>query len=640
MSLFSSFNTGVSGLKTSQIGIHTTSHNLANIYTEGYVRQQVSYADAQYQNVGRSQLTNWKVGMGVIASETRHIRSLLLDKAYRQQVGRENFYSAQTAATEEVENIMGELNSVAFQDTLKDLWDAISEMAKTPDGSVTREGLVMTADEFVTRVTAIGDQLREYQQNLNSEIWNTVNQVNSLGQTIYELNVKIQSIESAGIEKANDYRDQRDLALDKLAELVKISYTEDEKSFVIVRIESQEFINYGGVNEMGAAQLNTADDSDYYTPVWTHLDDIPVFNLETDISTAKNNDLGKLKGLLLSRGAYEADYTDIPKIPEEPNPDDYTDANGNPDNAAYMAAVQDYWNNTYQDYLEEANHYNYNTGASVIMRTQAMFDQLINGIVTAINDCMCPNVDTTIAGGTTLTIAAGTNYNQLADEIKTALGTVATDNNGCLVNDETFTLAGDTTVLALDTENCGNGYDGELGEELFSRDDTQDRYTVLTADDGTEYYIYNPYNIFGNEGLYSVGNIRVNQIVLEKTSALPFWDKEIAANYGVANKILEAWDAASMNLDPNNVTPKDFSDYYTAMIDVVANDGYIYNAITVNQQSVVSDIEEGRQAVTGVSSEEELTNLIKYQNAYNANSRFINTVTDMIDTLINKVGVR
>lgn len=88
MPLMASLYTGVSGLKTSQVGIHTSSHNLANIHTEGYVRQQISYADREYSTIGHSAIGNWRLGLGVVADETRHIRDLLLDKAYRQQAGR------------------------------------------------------------------------------------------------------------------------------------------------------------------------------------------------------------------------------------------------------------------------------------------------------------------------------------------------------------------------------------------------------------------------------------------------------------------------------------------------------------------------------------------------------------------------
>ncbi len=621
MPLMASLYTGVSGLKTSQVGIHTSSHNLANIHTEGYVRQQISYADREYSTIGHSAIGNWRLGLGVVADETRHIRDLLLDKAYRQQAGRENFYSSQYEAVSEVEHTMGELNKEAFQNSLKQLWDALSEVAKAPDGSVEREGLVMYADEFITRVNAISDQLQSYQYNLNQEVKDTVNKINSLADTIYDLNLTIQGIEAAGVEDANDYRDRRDLALDQLSQLIEISYTENEHGFVSVRAEGQEFIIESGVFHMGTEQLGAEQDSNYLSPVWEHLDGLPVFILDTDINSAKGNDIGKLKGILLSRGGYKADYTDIPVLPEN------------------------YTNAEYEQYLKDAEEYNYNTGASVVMKTQAMMDRLINSIVTMINDKLCPNKEQTITGGTQLTIKAGTNFYVLADEVKAALKAAnggndpIMDDYGNLVGDETFTLNADMTTSMLDVENSGNGYDGELGAELFSRSDTTGRYTELTAADGTVYYVYNPYNVFGEEGLYSMGNLEINQQVLEKTSSLPLWNSEGEANYPVAESIIKAWSEASINLDPNNLAKKDFDDYYQAMLNVLGNDGSVLKSVTANQQQVVEDIETGRQSIMGVSSEEELTNLIKFQNAYNANSRYINVVADMIDTLINRVGV-
>ena len=56
--------------------------------------------------------------------------------------------------------------------------------------------------------------------------------------------------------------------------------------------------------------------------------------------------------------------------------------------------------------------------------------------------------------------------------------------------------------------------------------------------------------------------------------------------------------------------------------------------------ATVASVDNQRQQVIGVSSDEELSNMIKFQQAYNASSRFINVIDDMIQTLINNLGVR
>jgi len=52
----------------------------------------------------------------------------------------------------------------------------------------------------------------------------------------------------------------------------------------------------------------------------------------------------------------------------------------------------------------------------------------------------------------------------------------------------------------------------------------------------------------------------------------------------------------------------------------------------------VASVDNQRQQVIGVSSDEELTYMIKYQNAYNAASRFINVVNEMIEHLLTQLG--
>ena len=161
---------------------------------------------------------------------------------------------------------------------------------------------------------------------------------------------------------------------------------------------------------------------------------------------------------------------------------------------------------------------------------------------------------------------------------------------------------------------------------------------MVTGADGTEYYVYNKNDDFGDESLYTLGNLGINEKVLDDYSYLPFKTKEEDVDLQMGERLLAAWDSADVCIDPNNTTKKDINDYYSAMVGIIGNDGYMYNAVAESQSSLISSIDEKRESKQGVTSEEELTNLIKFQNAYNASSRYITTIADMIDTLINKVG--
>ena len=59
-----------------------------------------------------------------------------------------------------------------------------------------------------------------------------------------------------------------------------------------------------------------------------------------------------------------------------------------------------------------------------------------------------------------------------------------------------------------------------------------------------------------------------------------------------------------------------------------------------NEESLAKGLDNKRQEIMGVSSDDELGNMIKYQQAYNAASRYVNVVSEMIESLINNTGAR
>ena len=82
MSLMGSLYLGVSGLQTSNNALNTTGHNMSNLDTVGYTRQQVSQSARGYITISKSQSTSWQqLGLGVNYSQTRQVRDFFLDKS-------------------------------------------------------------------------------------------------------------------------------------------------------------------------------------------------------------------------------------------------------------------------------------------------------------------------------------------------------------------------------------------------------------------------------------------------------------------------------------------------------------------------------------------------------------------------------
>jgi flagellar hook-associated protein 1 FlgK len=80
-------------------------------------------------------------------------------------------------------------------------------------------------------------------------------------------------------------------------------------------------------------------------------------------------------------------------------------------------------------------------------------------------------------------------------------------------------------------------------------------------------------------------------------------------------------------------------DYYTDLVSQVANSGAVFYSIYENQMNTVEATENARQQIIGVSSDDELSAMIRFQNAYNASSRYINTVSQMLEHILNTIGI-
>lgn len=584
MGLMSSLYIGVSGLKTSQNALNTTSHNITNAETEGFVRQQTVMMDSMYNNVGGNKISSWQIGLGVETQVVKQVRDQFLDQAYRKETGRQGFYQVQYEAADEMQEVMGELEGVQFQDSIEDFWVALQELAKEPDSIVTRATLIQCGVNFVQHAENIYEQIQTYQIDLNTQIQTKVNRINSVGDEIRELNNKIRFYECTGTEKANDLRDTRNRLLDELGELVDISYTEETDGRVSIRVEEVPFLLEDNVFYMETRPIS--EDSEMLVPYWPAFGDVEVFNFDRSPSSADDTDIGSLKGIILARGRKVGKYTDIPMKPLEEEFED---------EASYQEALA--------QFEVAAAHYNKEINDSVVMATQSQFDQLIHGIVTTINDILCPNREIMLENG--------------------------------------------ETIKVLDTEKASVGMDEEksMGVELFSRK-SMDRYQelqeVTLADGSKEWvYIYNEENPSDNYSLYTLGEIEINPEILKDRSKLPLSKNTNTGDFDikVAEELLSAWQADFATLNPNELSYNNFNNYYTALIGELGTRGEKYQTLSETQEAMANSIHNERLEVMAVSTDEELTNLIKYQHAYNASARYITVVSEMIEHIINTLGV-
>ncbi len=104
-------------------------------------------------------------------------------------------------------------------------------------------------------------------------------------------------------------------------------------------------------------------------------------------------------------------------------------------------------------------------------------------------------------------------------------------------------------------------------------------------------------------------------------------------------KMLEKWQAPFSNIDPTLNGELNFVDYYNSFVSGVGTMGSGTNNQVANQQLLTGQIDNQRNQMMGVSSDEELSNMMKYQHAYNAASRVVSVVDDMIERVVNQTGL-
>lgn len=596
--LMASFNAGVSGLQSAQASLNTTAHNLANAHTPGYTRQQVLITDSFYQNNMGQHNNLMQVGTGTVIVRTRQIRNTFLDARYRLEFGRQGFYEVNQNTAREIEDMLGELEGESFLNSITDLQRSLKSLAEDPSEIVYKDEMVSMATLFVQRAQEVRKELNLYQTSLNSEVLRQVNAINDLVSKVREMNKQIQKYEIMG-ESANDYRDKRNEYLDELGYYIDFETNEEKDGTITIYSEGAFLLEPSRQNFLSVEYESPT--SRLLKPTWESGGDY-FRNKSLAYSSKAGTDVGTLRGLMVARGNYAANYTDTPVKPDE---EDFANSRD------YEIAMS--------QYEDEVKKYNEGVGASVVMSVQSQLDMLVHGIVTMINDAFCKDKKLTLADGTTLRVLDEENAWQ-GDDINSTIGTEVFSRRGYERYKEVTLADKDGNPLKDSEGNDLVDADGKpLTVKVYQEEDP--------ADPGT---------------LYSIVNLEVNPALLKDSSRLPvMYNDKTGAKDGYVIELKEVVDSFENDigtLNPNSLTTYNSLDFYQGMIEELSVRGSVWNGVVSNQETTVTSIDTERQNVMGVSSEEELSDLIKFQRCYDASSRYITTVAEMLEYLIERLG--
>lgn len=252
-------NTGLKALLTSQAALDIVGHNVANANTAGYARQHLGVSAAGVLNV-----RGLAIGAGVNSDVVgRTVDSLLQSRIITQSSALAGLTS-QIDVLSSVEALLGEPGDFGISSGLDSFFRSISQFSSSPTEPAMRSGMVQSAGSLASQFNELAVGLANLQSDTAHQVKFNVGEVNALAEQLVQLNGDIAELESTGIP-ANDLRDQRELALQQLAQHVNIGYTEGANGIVRVTVggrllvgESRSFAMESKVDQSGGVKLTIA----------------------------------------------------------------------------------------------------------------------------------------------------------------------------------------------------------------------------------------------------------------------------------------------------------------------------------------------------------------------------------------------
>ena len=279
-------------LLTQQQAITVTSHNIANVNTPGYSRQQL----IMDTNTPLDSPIG-PIGTGVSAEGIERIYDRFLNAQINSESQGLGRWEAQQNAVQQVEMIFNEANGSGLSQAMSNFWNAWQSLTTNPDGATERQVLITASQVLSTTFNQLSADLSQTQRDLDLVVRGTVAEINRLSGQLADLNVKIISSE-AGSLSANDYRDQRDRLIKELSEMIDINSFEDASGAVSVLVANGRPLVTAAQYWQLSTETNVAGLQEV---VW--VDDVGnTTNINADISG------GKLKGLLEVRDGIITDY--------------------------------------------------------------------------------------------------------------------------------------------------------------------------------------------------------------------------------------------------------------------------------------------------------------------------------------------
>ncbi|HWP95341.1 MAG TPA: flagellar hook-associated protein FlgK [Syntrophomonadaceae bacterium] len=598
---FMGLEIGKRAIMVNQTALNIVGHNMANANTDGYTRQVADLVASK--PLGAMSLNSstsvGQLGTGVDIDSVARLRDAYVDNQYRYENTSLGYWSATEQTLDNIQTIVNEPSDNGLRSVLDKFWQSWQDLSTYSENESNRAVVAQRGQAVADAFQSTYKQLTDLRNDLNANVQVDVDQVNSIGSQLKELNLQIAAITISG-QQPNDLSDKRDLLIDQLSKLVNIKVNFSDNGMATVQVGGRSLVQGTTYNA-----LTVKDDSEgMHMVIWA------------DTQTKTQITGGELMSNLDARGK-----TNLP----EDLSSDYKETVPN---------MIDQLNSLAKTIVTKTNEihsqgYSLNNtsttnpdGTDFFTMPTGLQDQYINWAKTMSVSAAIVDDPKNIAAATKPTYDANGKQSNFGDG-DNALAIAALKQD---MNSEPASLqTRDITVVSPATISLTVRYGAQ------TKNVTIPSSVYGTIDDIRSAIESNINSAFGFAGTV----IHVNADITNP-NRLDFSSSDYKFE-GIDNLTIGSDSYGSYSVQ--TVKGETTDDYWRALAAEVGVKAQEATRNSTNQDQLVTELDNKRQTVSGVSLDEEATDMIKYQHAFNAAARFITVIDDMLDTLVNKTGI-
>ncbi len=575
---FGLFDIGKTALLMNRRALDTIAHNVANSATPGYTRQ-----DVVLENIPTGDITAvGTTGRGVRITEVKRMYDAFLTLQLRTEKSNLSYWNAYEKGVVKIENIFNEASDTGISTAITDFFNAWQEVAQNPEGYAQRTLLIKKAEYMSSRISGAYTMLDDGRTEIFKSSQSLVNEVNSIAAKIAYLNDKI-----AAVPGALDLKDQRDLLIEKLNEIVKVSTFEDNVGRYSVLIGGTPLVDGGKTYKMSVT-TDTANAMHFYVDLESEVREINSYitggELKANLDLRETNILSIMNRL----NAFAIDLSFTVNY--------------------YHRQGYGLDNSTGNDFFRQL--YSITDSSPAVGGTVAGID-FTN--ISVVNLGKMYRIDYNTVGG------AGYQQEEAgATDIYWRVQESTDGTTWTTINPLSVTLSSDTSTIpdyrTLEFSGIKIRIDGNQS----------DLVTTVTEQFGISFN--------SNAAKYMATAITDPQ----KVAAAQTDPSDPSGGVGDNRNARLIADLINQRIIAGAIP----IDFYRSMVSDVGVDASSSKINMKFQSTLVEELERRRQEVSGVSLDEEAANLIKYQKAFQASAKLISVADELLETLIAMTGRR